>query len=222
MKERQIKRNDPYFYDFPGLIAEEWFDRGCNETDDVVFKFVSYWIVFNHLYNYNVPYFNPPYERGRIIKFCNNNYNVLRSSLDFSKLDLSEFLTAPVLPDSATVACQDVSGDDVDDVKTQVVEALKKDRDRNRHRVSDKELEKRAGYIARDFCDFHGDDKRAKIIALFMLMYQVRCNLFHGNKSPGSHRDIRLVEQSVAVLEMCLPPLLKKYFRLTVPNKKED
>lgn len=222
MKERQIKRNDSNFYDFPGLIAEEWFDRGCNETDDVVFKFVSYWIVFNHLYNYNVPYFNPPYERGRIIKFCNNNYNVLRSSLDFSKLDLSEFLAAPVLPDSATVGDRPVSGNNVNNVRKQVIDALRNDIDWYRYDVSEDDLKERADYIASDFCDLHGDYKKAKIIALFMFMYQVRCNLFHGNKSPGSHRDIRLVEQSVAVLEMCLPPLLKKCFRLTVPNKKED
>ena len=39
---------------------------------------------------------------------------------------------------------------------------------------------------------------------LFQTMYQVRCNLFHGNKSPDNNRDLELVRCSGEILEICL------------------
>ena len=39
-------------------------------------------------------------------------------------------------------------------------------------------------------------DKRS----LFAAIYQVRCNLFHGNKTLGDHRDRRLVAQGADVI----------------------
>jgi hypothetical protein len=35
-----------------------------------------------------------------------------------------------------------------------------------------------------------------KLIALFMIIYQVRCNLEHGQKSPSRERDIQLCQAS--------------------------
>lgn len=40
-----------------------------------------------------------------------------------------------------------------------------------------------------------------RINALFMTMYQVRCNLFHGQKNPESSRDRELVESTAIILE---------------------
>lgn len=40
---------------------------------------------------------------------------------------------------------------------------------------------------------FHGAaDTKAKLSELFMVIYQVRCNLEHGQKSPIRDRDVRL------------------------------
>lgn len=35
-------------------------------------------------------------------------------------------------------------------------------------------------------------DAKAKLFEIFMVIYQVRCNLVHGQKSPSRDRDIRL------------------------------
>lgn len=46
------------------------------------------------------------------------------------------------------------------------------------------------------------------IVALFAMMYQVRCNLFHGSKSIRIARDIALVKASSEILEGYLRVLL--------------
>lgn len=35
-------------------------------------------------------------------------------------------------------------------------------------------------------------DHKAKLVELFLIIYQVRCNLEHGQKSPTSNRDVKL------------------------------
>ena len=43
-----------------------------------------------------------------------------------------------------------------------------------------------------------------QIHGLFQTMYQIRCNLFHGSKSPDDNRDLELVRCSGEILELCL------------------
>lgn len=53
-----------------------------------------------------------------------------------------------------------------------------------------------------------GDDSpRQEMSALLALVYQVRCNLIHGNKDPARERDLRLVQISNSVLQAVLPEL---------------
>ncbi|MBQ0002214.1 MAG: hypothetical protein KBT21_01620 [Treponema sp.] len=49
-----------------------------------------------------------------------------------------------------------------------------------------------------------------KTIAIFQIMYQVRCNLFHGGKSPNIDRDLDLVRYSGEILEIYLSVVMKK------------
>lgn len=55
---------------------------------------------------------------------------------------------------------------------------------------------------------FHAtDDVQTKLCELFAVIYLVRCNLEHGQKSPSTDRDIRLCESSaplVAAVVACL------------------
>jgi hypothetical protein len=37
-------------------------------------------------------------------------------------------------------------------------------------------------------------------------IYQVRCNLFHGDKSPGEPRDVNLVKSSYTILSLLITP----------------
>lgn len=53
------------------------------------------------------------------------------------------------------------------------------------------------------------DNEDEKISALFQTMYQVRCNLFHGGKSPSDDRDRELVQASAVILSGYLEVLLK-------------
>jgi len=47
-----------------------------------------------------------------------------------------------------------------------------------------------------------------KLKSIFMIIYQIRCNLIHGQKSPSRERDVELCNNSCgilsAVIELCL------------------
>jgi hypothetical protein len=43
-----------------------------------------------------------------------------------------------------------------------------------------------------------------KLISLFMVIYQVRCNLEHGQKLPSNPRDFRLCEDSAPIVHSVL------------------
>jgi|GEM_PF-2461267 len=49
---------------------------------------------------------------------------------------------------------------------------------------------------------------KSKIKELFMIIYQVRCNLFHGQKSPSRQRDQQLCEASAHFVELLLEELI--------------
>ena len=52
--------------------------------------------------------------------------------------------------------------------------------------------------------------------ALFLLIYQIRCNLFHGKKSPEEKRDFDLVVEAAYLMENYMDVFLKK------TRKKKD
>ena len=59
--------------------------------------------------------------------------------------------------------------------------------------------------IHRDRCNLLN---QKNITALFLTIYQVRCNLFHGSKSIHNQRDIELVSSSAEILGEYLKVLL--------------
>ena len=54
-----------------------------------------------------------------------------------------------------------------------------------------------------------GETAVGRLAAVGGVLYQVRCNLIHGNKDPNKDRDRMLVRESVAILEALLPELEK-------------
>jgi len=48
-----------------------------------------------------------------------------------------------------------------------------------------------------------------RLAAVGGVLYQVRCNLIHGNKDPNNARDRMLVSESVAILNVLVPELEK-------------
>lgn len=48
---------------------------------------------------------------------------------------------------------------------------------------------------------YHGAaDNKTKLSELFMVIYQVRCNLEHGQKSPSRDRDVRLCASAAPIV----------------------
>lgn len=48
-------------------------------------------------------------------------------------------------------------------------------------------------------------DSLTKLEELFMIIYQVRCNLMHGQKSPSRERDITLCQSALCILTDVVP-----------------
>lgn len=195
----------------PKTIANEWFDRGKNE--ETLFRFVSYWIVFNHLYNYGLTNIDDKNERCRIEDYCKRHMPTLINTLDFRELKLDEFLSNPVIPGSRTV-------DDIlpfeskDKIKEKILNVLYHyNLNNNNSKDKYREIEGKAEKIAEEYLNIRGSNKRKKIMSLFSAMYTVRCNLFHGNKTPHPSRDYYLVEESASILEKCLESLIKETFK---------
>lgn len=52
-----------------------------------------------------------------------------------------------------------------------------------------------------------GETSKNRLAAVGGVIYQVRCNLIHGDKDPDDARDRMLVSESVAVLRTLMPAL---------------
>jgi hypothetical protein len=52
-----------------------------------------------------------------------------------------------------------------------------------------------------------GETSRSRLAAVGCVIYQVRCNLIHGDKDPDDARDRMLVSESVGVLRSLVPAL---------------
>lgn len=70
----------------------------------------------------------------------------------------------------------------------------------------------RAGYLTddnkKDFEKLTKENGIAQSKALFQTIYQVRCNLFHGSKSPDDKRDINLVRCSGEIMEIYMKAII--------------
>lgn len=172
---------------------------GENE-EDTVFAFISYWITFNQLYSYCAQ--DRMSERELIKDFIRNYREIFKNCLDFSDAMMDVFFEGPVLEKSASAAGLDWSQSKagiIDDLCDKV--GFYFDKGECRH-IMNMHLD-----LLND-----GNSKMNRIQILFMYIYQVRCNLFHGNKTPTPERDWRLVESSAQVLEKVLPTLIAEVF----------
>jgi hypothetical protein len=69
------------------------------------------------------------------------------------------------------------------------------------------------------------NSKEERLLSLFMMLYSVRCNLFHGQKSPDSLRDLELVRSGAAIVmgavEMLLEPPLRLVTGIQAPGVRK-
>lgn len=201
--------NFNYSYErYPYELARQWLERGQKESD-TVFRFASYWIVFNQMYNYGIDDFEGNKEIYRIGVFCRKHTNTLLDNIDLDGDYLNEFKSRPVISSYETVEIIDWRGGE-DYIARKIYEKL------NRRNRDDRVLYNKCFDIAKEFvalCDYN-EMPEARIKALFMTIYRVRCNLFHGMKNPTPKRDFRLISDSADILEECLPVLMDEVFRV--------
>lgn len=165
-------------------ISEEWFklgnDRKPNDVQDVLFKFVAYWIAFNSLFEkawHNSADVN---EYKKIEHYINKEYEEkLKGVIDFDNSpELAVFKERPVSND--------------------------KPNKKNKENTTEKNKE---NYD--DFMNSALEEKK-RLIALINMIKQVRNNLFHGSKAPHPERNYDLVNSSQKVLEKILDALIEK------------
>ncbi len=186
----------------PFIIAREWFDRGSRESDSV-YAFISYWITFNQLYNYDAEDIGS--DRDKIMDFIRRHSDIFISCVDFNADYLDVFMESPVMAEDVRAPELDWSYES-EHALTDRLYAAVGSRVYNRRKCAD---------IVAGHIDLIDDDiaplKRIRI--LFSYIYQVRNNLFHGHKTPSPERNWRLVDSSAQILEACLPDLMKAIFK---------
>lgn len=185
-------------------IAEDWFEFGKNgdfpnhsddDTSEVITRFVAYWIAFNAIYSVNFDKLNKRVKtemniaEWKQIQHCINLYydDCFKGVIDFNAEYINIFKDAPVFEG----------------------------------RIEPVKGKNYKGYYGFRFDHYRTltDDESTeqdKLHALVQTIYQVRCNVFHGNKSSSPDRNYFLVKNSAIVLEKLLTAYMNK------KSKKEN
>ena len=171
-------------------ISKEWFEIGASkdgvEPFDVAFRFIAFWIAFNGHY----AKVSSGSEHEQIEIFMKENSEKFSNLFDFDNdLKLAIFRTGPVFRGTASPNYQ--------------TDYLHNDLSLFRSNQRD--------YIQRyrDFMDTSASYED-RLTALIFTIYDVRCNMFHGGKTPSPDRNYELVDASQWVLEKMLIELRKK------------
>lgn len=72
--------------------------------------------------------------------------------------------------------------------------------------ASDPQFREQTGRVAAAYLD-SSKPSNERLASLMGVIYQVRCNLLHGDKDPDDSRDIRLILSSNAVMQAVIPAL---------------
>lgn len=214
-----MKSNYLHMDSCPSDLAKGWYERGKEEVNrttgayddrnDVadLFRFVSYWIAFNHLYNYGIDDIEETDEITRIKNYCDDHMETLINLIDFDAEYMNVFKDRPILSWQGSPNQFDWSSPNAE-------EYIANSLFRRYNRLSIKKLRAKCRYAAQDFININDNSKpvEERIKSLMISIYKVRCNLFHGMKTPDPGRDYDLVKNSADVLETCLEELINETF----------
>ena len=172
------------------------------------FRFFCFYLAFNHIFDcyekkhkIKHPFFEKerpneywePDERERILHLVNEAFKRIRKNYDceewkaFDK-NIDAILLAPVVKRDNTP--------DLSEIREIKECHLKYNNQEHRY------IEELAKIL--ESSKDEGIIFRCKIQMVFLRIYQVRCNLFHGVKDPNDERDMKLVKTSADVLERFL------------------
>lgn len=169
-------------------IAQHWYNQAIainKKSPDCIYRFMSSWLAFNFLYSERDRIdqrgnFKP--ERTIIKEYCQKHYTSLERAHVFEvcKKEVYKLLEEPV--------------------------------------ISMREQPPKSNQGEHTSCDWAKENRvdalnvklpmKKRIVALVQIIYTVRCNLFHGAKSPASGRDYELVYSSTIIMEEFLKQLL--------------
>ena len=185
LKELDKKRpeENEYVRSISKFNWEEWYNFGVENNNPFFMKFMTLWIAFNQIYSKfpgEVPNKDNKGthhdERKQIIECLENDEKTpLLTEKLFNDIFNSPFIQ--IFKDEPVLKYNREQGIFSSDKYTEENNRLVKD---------------------------ESEDWRKRIEALFMMMYQVRCNLFHGSKKTSEPRDVKLVLYSGEILEMYL------------------
>ena len=182
----------------PHKLVNGWIERG-NKEEDVLFKFVSYWIAINQLYNYHGD--EDDSESERIKAFSRKYYKEIAATVDYQADYMKIFKERPILRWYDTTDRYDWRmGNEF--VSERIMNKFSNRQDMPYFESNCKDAAR--CYVR--ICDPKYNDS-FKSEALLMSIYRVRCNLFHGNKDPDLRRNYDLIESSARILEILLPVL---------------
>ena len=184
--------------DCPRKLVSGWIARG-NKENDVLFKFVSYWIALNQLYNFDGD--DNKKERSRIKSFSRKYAQKIVEALEFNADYMKIFKERPILAGFNTTGEYDWK-EEPDSIAQKIINRFKSHKGRLYFESNCKDA---ANYYV--WMNNPNRESEDKAEALLMSIYQVRCNLFHGNKDPELKRNYDLIESSARILEILLPVL---------------
>lgn len=166
--------------------AKQWYIYGCNEADDIA-KFMFLWISLNWLYNADTYFkYREEFNHKEDDKRDPSEREQILNFVDdrFEQLRGFDVRKAPefsIFYDQALFDARKAAGD----------EPRQKDYRKNDHRKLRSMFEKE------------------RIQGMFLTLYQVRCNLFHGSKRLKSGRDDLLIHSAAIILEGYLATIFR-------------
>lgn len=169
------KNNDSYSNSISKFRWEEWYDYGVENNDPFFVKFMTLWVAFNQIYSkFSGEEKKPKSERVQIMKCLEKD--------EEDKL-LTKELFDSIFASPFIKVFKDDSVCSYDRLEKKFIP----DSFENNKTVKNE-----------------NEQWQERIKALFMMIYQVRCNLFHGSKEVSNPRDVKLVKCAGEILEMYL------------------
>ena len=166
-------------------ISKEWFQYGKEnykgqKAPEIAFRFIAYWIAFNGFYAQCSTKYST--EQEDIETFIKKNIGAFSNLFDFENdRELRIFREYPVFKNDRE---PNWNGDYLDPNN------------------ADKDVQRYQRFMNPRMSECE------RLQALMLTIYQVRCNMFHGQKGTEPSRNFNLVDASQQVLEKILECLL--------------
>ena len=215
-KNEKVRR----VYDYlPQDIAKDWFKYG-QSTEDKMVQFMTYWVAFSNLYESYYEKTRGEEEKSErqkikdyLISLNYKDRSFLKrffDKIDLKKDDTGEFVMGifekfPVFEGKFNPESDNYKDIDFNDSSSENIKKISDKSKKSENKLSDKKISA-AIEDYNNLCQC--EDKKEKVIALFMTIYQIRCNLFHGQKGPIPERNVALVGSSAKILECFLEEIM--------------